>query len=1016
MRVILALVLSLAATSAHAADPWGDRLRQVFPQAKVIETFDDLKPWLAPRVGSCLATGLPVKTDGSPSQVYYYTEFGAVDTDFAIKDHGPSNSVTGQSLRLSWVNEPRVNGISHLAYHWGNGSATDGLTEMYAFFRFKIPYNSLPTFIDKTVVPKKGYYDPAATAYAGLNKLAAFSHGMTAPNRWNGVSFGASNTFPREPYGASAVVPHVKYANWWGVPLMNQLTIEDNDYGSANWPLGCVAGTEGCGRGFEQPQWYDTLSNNLDRSGTNGEKRSIQVDVWAALEIRAKLVDDAMGADDLQIWYYTPEGVKTELSNQTGTAWLHNIVISKGHKWNTMFLGGNTSSAYAALDASMEGHFFSDDLIINNAPIGDAYFAELAAYQGGGTVVVRPATYYVSPTGNDSNDGKTPTTAWQTISHVNTVDFVAGDVIRFANGDYGTTTLTPKTSGSADALITFSSYAGAATKPILRGGVNLTGRNHVKIDDLDISSSGNAVMISAGSYNVVTNCKLHSSATAWVHAVQLRNGAHYNEISHNTITQASGNNDLVNLRNDANHNLIAYNDITIENSHAAIDLEGYTVDDGNTPITDRSTNWNIVRGNTITGHNGGGALINLNANSNYNTVDNNILKGDNTVSSYCNLTSQPALHQDMFKLVGEYNIARNNALSNYPCKDAMGLEMSPYGPYDGFTNNSVYQHVYHNVITGIGVGATPLYLFGDNGGQMHDNVIKNNIIYNNGGTYWQTDSNGSLPADTADLQLRDSNGTSFFTNNLIYKSGYSGALAWVGGNRYTVAQADSSSANWNGNLSADPQLDTATLLPTVGSPALNAGTSLTTIASSSGTGTSFTVADAYYFCDGNGVTTGDVIEVDNQPTTITDITYGSGLTGTLHVSPAVTWTQGMAVNLPFTGTAPPVGLSLPPAQIDPPPVSYAQPGEGYPMPIRLSASEPTAAIYYTLDGTDPRTSPTRNTYLGDPIIINVTTTLTFYAQDLAGNAEEPHSVTYTITMSEKPREPVVKASGRFKVR
>jgi Right handed beta helix region len=45
-----------------------------------------------------------------------------------------------------------------------------------------------------------------------------------------------------------------------------------------------------------------------------------------------------------------------------------------------------------------------------------------------------PTTYYVSPTGSDSNDGISPSTPWQTISKVNATSYNAGDSILFSGG------------------------------------------------------------------------------------------------------------------------------------------------------------------------------------------------------------------------------------------------------------------------------------------------------------------------------------------------------------------------------------------------------------------------------------------------------------------------------------------------------------------------------------------------------------------------------------------------------
>ena len=50
-----------------------------------------------------------------------------------------------------------------------------------------------------------------------------------------------------------------------------------------------------------------------------------------------------------------------------------------------------------------------------------------------GTTVV---TYYVSPTGNDSNNGRSPNTPWQTIAKVNSTTYIPGDTVLFQGGQF----------------------------------------------------------------------------------------------------------------------------------------------------------------------------------------------------------------------------------------------------------------------------------------------------------------------------------------------------------------------------------------------------------------------------------------------------------------------------------------------------------------------------------------------------------------------------------------------------
>ena len=76
--------------------------------------------------------------------------------------------------------------------------------------------------------------------------------------------------------------------------------------------------------------------------------------------------------------------------------------------------------------------------------------------------------FYVSNTGDDSNDGKTPSTAWKTIGKVNSYEFAAGSKVLFRRGD--------KWEGEAlvtDSNVTYSAY-GSGYKPTFDYSITLS--------------------------------------------------------------------------------------------------------------------------------------------------------------------------------------------------------------------------------------------------------------------------------------------------------------------------------------------------------------------------------------------------------------------------------------------------------------------------------------------------------------------------------------------------------------
>lgn len=78
------------------------------------------------------------------------------------------------------------------------------------------------------------------------------------------------------------------------------------------------------------------------------------------------------------------------------------------------------------------------------------------------------ADYYVSPAGNDANDGDTAATAWQSVRRVNLVEFQAGDTVRFECGGVWTEPLKPGRGGSREAPLVITSY-GNGPKPLFKG-------------------------------------------------------------------------------------------------------------------------------------------------------------------------------------------------------------------------------------------------------------------------------------------------------------------------------------------------------------------------------------------------------------------------------------------------------------------------------------------------------------------------------------------------------------------
>src|SRR5262245_58349664 len=81
---------------------------------------------------------------------------------------------------------------------------------------------------------------------------------------------------------------------------------------------------------------------------------------------------------------------------------------------------------------------------------------------------VQATNYYVSTSGNDANNGTSPSTPWKTIAKVNNRTFLPGDFILFRRGNMWREQVTLKSSGVAGNPITFGAYD-TGPRPIING-------------------------------------------------------------------------------------------------------------------------------------------------------------------------------------------------------------------------------------------------------------------------------------------------------------------------------------------------------------------------------------------------------------------------------------------------------------------------------------------------------------------------------------------------------------------
>ncbi len=148
--------------------------------------------------------------------------------------------------------------------------------------------------------------------------------------------------------------------------------------------------------------------------------------------------------------------------------------------------------------------FSSTATIISNAEIGSTYYVD-------------------SVSGNDLNNGMSPSSPWKTLAKVSNTTFSEGDKILLKAGDIFTDTLTAKGNGTAKNPVTVSYYGDISTdgRPVITNNndVVLINIHNVKgwvIDNMELTApNGKGIYVTAGEgFNtediIIKNCSLHN--------------------------------------------------------------------------------------------------------------------------------------------------------------------------------------------------------------------------------------------------------------------------------------------------------------------------------------------------------------------------------------------------------------------------------------------------------------------------------------------------------------------------
>jgi len=492
-------------------------------------------------------------------------------------------------------------------------------------------------------------------------------------------------------------------------------------------------------------------------------------------------------------------------------------------------------------------------------------------------------TYYVSPTGNDSNDGLGigDGNAWLTIGKANTV-LTAGDTVEILAGTYTTISnqINPDNFGTSGNPITFINYDSGVVNLTVAANVNIRGNSYITIDGLNFSNqSGSWVSMREAStmeYNIIQNCTFDEVAVNWAGIDMGESGAtcRYNKILNNTFNGVCNPDDLIYFRGGCTYNLIQGNTFAYYAAHVSMESQSST------------NNYNIFKDNIIYNYYHTG--INLYTNSHYALIEGNTIYdcGKDHADNACGTQSDRDLafqYHPGLQLGSSYLIIRRNEFHGNG--NAIGHQSKD-------DNTVLTQHcrMYHNVFHDNYYG-----FYANTVGSVTDNIYKNNVFYDN-----TRHVRHAITHATRDNYFFYNNFSG--TGDFEYYPDGTPTLGWLETNRSTY---------WANNTVDSPLFTDAAnhdYSLQAGSALIDAGDWLTTITSANGSGTSFVVDDARYFFNGWGIVNGDEIQLEGTAVTVgvTTVDYG---TNTITVDESVSWTQGDGVALAFNGDAPDIGAN-----------------------------------------------------------------------------------------------------------
>jgi hypothetical protein len=521
------------------------------------------------------------------------------------------------------------------------------------------------------------------------------------------------------------------------------------------------------------------------------------------------------------------------------------------------------------------------NVVVRFSPTSSGGFSQTITFPGGGGTTVQAtgtgvdpnATFYVAKTGSDSNDGSL-STPWLTISKANST-LTAGQSVEIKVGKYNQG-INPVNPGSANSPISYRAFG--TDQVTITGnvtGITISGKRNITVSGIQFTNVAQFASLSSATNCVISNCVFYAQLNHnfWG-GFEFINTSQSNRLVNSTLSVWGwypGN-------TDDNGDLICIGD---SNGGSTTDKSWY----------------NRIEGNTV--YSGAHSL--LAAYSGHSIIRSNYFHNEIWSGSF----GGRGLIFEATPTVGGQNLFEGNKVGfASAAADAVagaGVNLR--------TRNSIFRR---NTF----IDNTDAGIFMDGGDITDDhslwNQIYHNTFYRNGLNTTETRASIGLQnyGSTANSHIIKSNS---IVNNIMRSSGLQTYFV----NGLGVALSDQRRAgNWED--AGDPRFvdvtspydPTSATLPNLSlasnSTLINAGAWLTTITSSSGSGTSFVVGESRMFQDGWGGIAGDQIQLQGQ-TTVATITAINYTTHTITFTPSLTWTTGTGVAMPYSGSTPDAG-------------------------------------------------------------------------------------------------------------